>query len=67
MTFWKFCEKIEDFVGFEATIANIDTARSCWSQNKTVGEAVSEIEKCHHQYEEHIARRLALHLTRVPK
>jgi hypothetical protein len=41
MTFWTYCEKVENCVGLKVVIDHIRDVRHFWNNNFTVGECCS--------------------------
>ena len=43
MSFWKFCEKVSEFVGEELVLTYIRSVREKWAANQTVDQVVDSI------------------------
>lgn len=48
MGFWRYCEKVEGFVGNALVIKYIGRVRQFWEENRTVGEAAEHLKSAAH-------------------
>lgn len=43
MSFWRYCEKVQEIVGDGIVIDQISLIRKCWNEKKSIEECVEKL------------------------